>query len=64
MAADFEYIGERGIARIHYGKLSPEELQKTVEKAARDFYQAIYPDLVRLGKLDQYTRPVSTNEVR
>ena len=53
MSADYEYVSDKAIVRIHYGKLSPDELQETARKAAKDFFRAIYPDLVRLGKVDQ-----------
>lgn len=36
-----EIVTDRYIVRIHYGKLSDEELRARMEKAAIEFYKAI-----------------------
>lgn len=44
----FVYETEKAIVRIHPGKRTPEERQKALEEAARQFYKAI----IKEGKED------------
>ena len=41
MAEPFVYESEKGIVRIHTGKMTPEEFRTTLEAAARKFYSDI-----------------------
>jgi len=62
MALLLEIDTGTAIVRIHSGKRSEEERKAAIKKAAEEFFQAIYPELERLGKLDQYTLPVSKED--
>lgn len=53
---------ERVTARVYFGERSEEERMKVIKEATAEFFHAILPDLIRLGKVEQYARRATSNE--
>lgn len=54
---DIEIETDRVVGRVYFGERSEEERMRVIREATAEFFQKIKPDLIRLGKLDQYSRP-------
>lgn len=62
MALLLEIDTGTAIVRIHSGERTEEERNAAIKKAAERYLRAVYPQLERLGLLDQLTRSVSTED--
>ena len=58
---DREYDCDRYTVRIYFGQRSEEERMRVIKEAAADFAKKIQPELIRLGKLDNYSVPLGGN---
>lgn len=56
---DIVIENERFCVRVHFGERSEEERMRVIKEATADFFKRIRPELIRQGKLDKYSIPVS-----